>query len=151
MDSETHLYLHSTKGTQLQNGGALANLLVDSATGSLVDTDAQFAVTQSILWDEDIKLTLSAKAITDAVPVYYRSGADASNIWRVNEAATFGVVTTGSGRAAYNQNNAGTWQQTLFSNNNYGAVFVIATPTANDANSARYRFEFLWNSGCNFC
>lgn len=124
MDNKTHSYLHKTRGTGLESGGALGDILVDQSGDT--DSHAQFSNAATVIWDEDLKHSLTARNSTDTIGIYYRSGADASNIWRLNEATAYGVLTTGTGRAAYNQNNAGTWQLTEVSDSNFVLAHVFA-------------------------
>jgi len=125
MSGLTHASLHQTRGFALDTGGALTDFVTD-ASGALA-SHAQFGNEATIAWDEDARFSYSARTSTANIAVYYRSGADASNIWRIDESASFGVLTTGTGRAAYNQNNAGTWQQTEVTNNQFvlAHVFVM--------------------------
>ena len=103
MDCKTHEYLHNTLGAVLESGGALTDILTDENGSS--DTHAEFGNEATVIWDEDVDHSLSARLSTANIPVYYRTGADASNIWRTDETASFGVLTTGTGRAAWNENN----------------------------------------------
>ncbi len=124
MDNKTHAYLHKTRGTGLESGGALGDILVDQTGDN--NTHAQFSNAATVIWDEDLKHSLIARNSTDNIAVYYRSGADASNIWRLNESTPYGVLTTGTGRAAYNQNNAGTWQLTEVADTDFVLAHVFA-------------------------
>lgn len=124
MMSANHLLHHFTEGAQLESGGSLGDILVDQSGDA--DTHAQFSVATSVLWDEDIKHTLTARASDSNIPVYYRSGADASNIWRMNEAASFPVLTTGTGRATWNELTGGNWQLTEVTNTDFVLAHIFA-------------------------
>lgn len=126
IDPTYHIEHHLTEGADLQEGGGLGNITSDD-TGDDA-SHAQFSITQVIMWDEDIQHTINAKGLTDNIAVYYRLGADASDIWRVYESASFPVLLTGNvgeDRAAYNQNNAGTWQLTEVANNQFVLAHVF--------------------------
>jgi len=130
MAGDTHAYAHLVFGARLGSGGGLGNFTVD-ASGDLA-AHAQFSCEATELHDEDIILDHSARLLTATLPVYYRDGADASNIWRINEGDSFPVVATGSGRAAWNDpdaGGAGIWGLTEVSNNNFVNAHVF---TSND-------------------
>ena len=119
-----HIYLHRTVGTVLESGGSLVNILVDQ-TGNL-DSHCQFANENTVIYDEDLRHVLTARSTTENISVYYRSGLDGSKIWRSNELSSFPVLTTGTGRAAYNQLVGGTWQLTEVSNLNFVLAHVFS-------------------------
>lgn len=129
MSGHTHENLHETRGAQIEGGGGgLGNISADDAVPDANST--LFSITQAILWDEDLSYTINAHGVSDNIAVYYKSGADASDIWRVKEDAANIVIQTGGvgeDRAAYNQNNGGTWQLTEATNNKFilAHVFVF--------------------------
>jgi len=125
MSGGTHGYLHDTIGFALESGGGLSSIVVDD-TGDL-DAHAQFGNDATVAYDEDAEFSHSARGSTATIPVYYRSGADASDIWRVDETASFGVLTTGTGRAAWNELTGGNWQQTEVTNNQFVLAHVAVT------------------------
>lgn len=109
-DGATHAYLHETIHTALESGGGIGGLTVDDASPD--ETATQFAIESTIIWDEGLRHVLSAKGVEDTVSVYYRTGADSSNIWRVKETDEHPLVLTGNigeTRAAWNQLSGGTW------------------------------------------
>lgn len=138
----THDYLHFTFGTRYISG-----LLLDSFTigdGSL-DSHAQLDCANGIIKDEDIEISITnniPQQLTPILqaPVFYRAGVD---LWYRTEADNFpvvysgkqgyvaGVITTiytgASGRPAYNQNNAGTWQLTEVGAGNFFLIHFFAT------------------------
>lgn len=148
MNPLVHAYLHETRGAVLESGGALGNIVSEGDGSS--NTHCQFSVEASVLWDEDLRNSLIARAYTENISVYYREGADASNIWRAVESGSFPVASGTSGRAAYNRNNAGTWELTnvpdgdyvlahVFAFNDLSRKFgvVVGQATYNDITSAR--------------
>jgi len=118
MDGATHKYLHLTRGAVIdQNGSALGNFSIDQ-DGS-ADAHAQFSVASGTHYDEDLVTTLNAIGSTTGLTVFYLDGSD----WRWTTNAGFSVLTTGTGRLAYNNSGA----QTEVSNNNFVLCHVFAT------------------------
>ena len=126
MPAEVHSYLHSTRGTVYQNG--LSPSVVADANGSLL-LHIQVSGTSGTIWDEDIKHTISPRAIEDNIPVLYRTGS--TGIWNINETSSAMVRTTGTGRAAYNQWTGAEWKLTEVSNNNYTLAHLYSFPGIN--------------------
>ena len=122
MDAGTHLYLHRTVGTAYQSGLAMADMTVDG-DGSL-DAHAEAGYAAGIIWDEDIKLELTGVGGGSNIPILYMLGAGAA--W-TKEDSVFVVLNTGSGRAAYNLDTAGTWSKAEVDNNNYTLTHYFAT------------------------
>jgi hypothetical protein len=127
MSAVTHLYHHVTEGTRYETGLGLGDMVVDG--NGNVATHAQFSVANGVIWDEDLRFTITDGspqdlAPTAQLPIFYRSGATA---WRRIAATGYCVTTTGSGRAAYNQNVAGSWQLTEVTNNDFVLMHVVAT------------------------
>jgi hypothetical protein len=127
MDARTHEYLHRTQGTKFDSGLLLTMASV-GGTGNN-DTDAQFSSAAGVIWDEDIKHTILSRANGDLLPVIYKTGA--SGLWRMNDSAAFPVLTTGTGRAAYNQWTGATWQQTEVTSNRWVLSHIFAIPGVN--------------------
>jgi len=78
-----HSYLHFTRGTVLESGGAVADYVVDGST----DDDNTFSITETKVWDEDIQNTCSALAdgdgTTNTYHVAFRTAADTWS-WEVS-------------------------------------------------------------------
>lgn len=123
MDGATHSYLHLTEGTKYFSGAALNTISADQ-DGSLA-AHAQFGVDSGAIRDEDLTISLSAVVSTTGLPVYYKDGASAN--WRRQINAGFPIITTGSGRAAWNEYTGGAWQLTEVSNNDFVLAHVFAT------------------------
>lgn len=132
MDSRTHRYLHRTVGTRFDSGlGLSLGAPADSSGAS--DTHAQFAVSDGIIWDEDIRIEIEDGSPQNlspspaSIPIYYLSGASA--YWRRISATTFPVHPTGTGRPAWNNVDAGgvgVWGLTEITNNDYVLSHVFA-------------------------
>jgi hypothetical protein len=128
MGSKTHQYLHDTRGFSLETGGALTDIVADDTGNS--NTHAQFGNEATIAYDEDAEFSHSARTSTSTVYFYYKTGTQASPSWRLDDSASYGVITTGTGRAAYNQLTGGNWQQTEVANNDFVLAHVF---TFNDS------------------
>jgi len=133
MSSRDHEYLHKTRGAVLEitdsYPSGLSGILSDE-NGSL-DSHAQFSNLATILWDEDISFLFGSRASTSNISLYYRAGVDSPSNWVNIETASFGVVTTGTGRAAWNELTGGSWQLAEITNNDFvlAHVFVINDDT----------------------
>jgi hypothetical protein len=124
MSGATHLRMHDVDGYALEYGGGLGDFTIGN--GDLA-AHAEFSCEASECHDEDAEFDLPARLSTDILPVYYRTGADASDIWRIDESTSFPVLTTGTGRAAWNELTGGNWQLTEVSNNDYVLAHVALT------------------------
>ena len=142
MDYVTHEYLHDTIGMRYASGLALTNLL--TGTGA-ADTNAQISLTEGEVFDEDIDCDIYRSAtptlpfyqelglsttVPGKFPILYRLGATAEN-WTTPAAITTFPVTPFDGsagsRIGYNLNTAGTWSVADPGQNNYVAVWIVAT------------------------
>lgn len=125
MGGKTHAMRHQVYGFVLQSGGGLTDMIVD-ASGDL-DSHAEFGADATQLWDEDAHFSYSARISTANLPVYYKLGLEASNIFRINEADSFPVLNTGTGRAAWNELTGGSWQLSEVTNNDFVLAHVAFT------------------------
>lgn len=128
MSSATHLYNHHTTHARYDSGFAPANLDIDG-TGDL-DSNAQFSIGNGIFWDEDIRNIIADGLPQDLdpiaqLPILHRVGS--SGHWQKSVAGNFPVLTTGTGRLAWNEDVAGTWQQTEVDNLDFVLCHVLAT------------------------
>jgi hypothetical protein len=120
MPSSVHSYLHRTQGTRYISGfGVVANAI---GNGTLAE-HCQFSVASGVSQDEDIIHSHIAKALTGNIYGIYLSGTN----WRQTQ-TSYAVLTTGTGRAAYNQNVGGNWQLTEVPNNNFVLSHLLAIP-----------------------
>ena len=124
MPWQTHANLHHTVGARISSGGALGNIIADGDGSSA--SHAQFSNETTTLWDEDLRFSLTARTSTSNIALYYRTGLDASNLWRVNESSSYGVITAGTGRAAYNLLSGGTWSQEEVVNGDFVLAHVFS-------------------------
>ena len=132
MDSQTHSYHHNTVGSLYDSGLALGNMDVDGSGDD--NSAAQFSVSDGVIWDEDIRHTITDGSPQELstiaeIPILYRSGA--SGDWRKIAATQYPITTTGSGRAAWNEDTGATWQLTEVSNNDFVLMHYFATGDVN--------------------
>jgi hypothetical protein len=127
MDSTTHAYNHLTYGARYASGLAIQGL--DTSGNGSADSHVQFGVQSGSFWDEDIEHTItpgSPQTLAEPaqIPLYYRSGA---SLWRRIAATAYPLTTTGTGRAAYNLNTAGTWSLAEVDSTKYALMHYFAT------------------------
>jgi hypothetical protein len=131
LDGATHEYLHNLNGAVITGGGAIN--FTTGGTGNS-NSDAQIAIGNIILRDEDIKISITNSAspvnpfeqILDPIaqiPVFYRNGA--AGDWR-KDVATQYPVKQGAVRIQYN-NPAGPWTQVDIQEGYYVSMWVFAT------------------------
>ena len=124
MDSDTHMYLHTTVGTAYnKDGGILPSALVYDGDGSQED-HVRVSVTSGMIRDEDIPHTIPEKSGADVIPVLYREG----STWFFNDSDAAVVRTTGTGRAAYNHFDGSAWSVLEAPNNSYVFAHLYAIP-----------------------
>ncbi len=134
MNPEAHVWMHQAFGMQWISGGSLNAFTI--GTGDLA-SHAQFDVSSTLVYDEDISISITDGAPQDlspiaSIPIFYRSGA--SGVWRKKAADVYPLIYSGtagytgaSGRAAYNQYTGATWQLTEVTNNDFVLVHYYAT------------------------
>ncbi len=113
----THSYLHNTRGFALERGGLLTDITTDQ-DGS-ADSHAQFGNEATTAWDEDAEFEFTARTSTSTAYLFYKTGTEAAPTWRLDDDASFPVLTTGTGRAAINELSGGNWVQTEVANNKF--------------------------------
>lgn len=123
MDGMTHYNIHVHRGTVFISGLAITNLLPDES-GDL-DSHAQFGVAEGVILDEDLRHELDSVGSTVGLPIFYRLGA--AGDWRRQFNAGFSVLTTGTGRLAWNEWTGATWQLTEVSNVRFVLYHIFAT------------------------
>jgi hypothetical protein len=126
MDGQTHVYEHLYKRTQWLSGLAPNTISADGSGN--VNASAQFGMDAGIVQDEDLQHSISSIAAATGLPIYWNSGSGRNLRRTVN--AGYSVLTTGSGRLAYNDINAGgagVWGQTEVGNLDYVLYHIFAT------------------------
>lgn len=105
-----HAYEHLSEGARYLSGLGFGNI-VSNGTGD-DNSNIKFSVDSGKIADEDLFHDIDARAISDNIPVYYRSGE--SGYWSVDDSRPYPVLNYdgGSGRLAWNEYTGGSWQQT---------------------------------------
>lgn len=135
MPNTVHATLHYTIGTYLISGGDVSGITFNSTTAA----QRRPTISQAIIEDEDLESIDTAKAVGQYT-LRYLSGSLGTRNLTTNAADIIPLLTN---NPYYNAWDGANWVQTLFPNNAYGAIFLIALPTANSSNSQRYRFQFI--------
>ena len=138
MNAVTHEYLHFAFGARYMNGLA-PNTISADASGNLA-TSAQFGVDAGAISDEDIYLAYSGIGSTVGLPIAYLSGTSTVPTLRTTTNAGYSVLTTGSGRLAFNTISAGSYVLSEVSNGDFALCHVIAI---NENNAARRLIAFV--------
>ena len=123
MDGHAHILWHLVKGTSYLSGLPLTDILVDQS-GNL-DTHAQFGTALGEIKDEDITHVVLGIPSTTGLPVFYKDGSLGN--WRRQINSGFSVLTTGTGRLAWNEFTGGSWQLTEATNNGFILCHIFAT------------------------
>jgi len=138
MDCETHRYLHFAFGARYLNGLA-PNTISADGSGAL-NASAQFGIDAGAIADEDIYLSTPAIASTTGLPIAYLAGTSTNPVLRLSTNAGFSVLTTGTGRIAYNQLNGSNYQLTEVPNGNFVLYHIISI---NENNAGKRVFAFM--------
>jgi len=120
MSGEEHLYNHTSNGTAYISGLGLS---FDTTGTGTADAQTRFTGATGVIADEDLQHTIPSKNSIDNFPIIYRFGTE----WRVNKSNNL-IGIKGINYPFYNQNNAGNWQLTEMSANNYGIIYIFASP-----------------------
>lgn len=135
MDSQTHIHLHMSLGTQHLTGLKLGNMIT-TGNGSL-DSHNFIDVSNGTIRDEDIQLDIidgNPQQLTSnaQLPVFYKFGIN--GYWRKKNADSFPFIQSGvagytgaSALPAFNELVGNDWQLNEITNNNFFFVHIIAT------------------------
>lgn len=117
MSPYTHRYNHIKNGSAYYEGLTPADFTIGN--GSL-DSHAQFTSTPGTIFDEDLRIAISGKTLTQSIKIIYLIG----NTW--TKSLTRGAYFSNGSNLFYNQNVAGVWQLTSVTNARYclGHIFV---------------------------
>lgn len=133
MDGDTHAHLHISFGAQWTNGLAIDTMIVD-ANGTL-NAHAQFDVSNGVIRDEDIRLTIAdglpqELAPVASIPTAYRINGG----WKITPSKNFPFVLSGEDPSytgtlpAYNYEvTPGVWALAAVVNNKYLLTHIVAT------------------------
>lgn len=134
MPHVVHQELHETIGTYRVTGGDFSSYVAGSAVAGNRRPD----ISATVVADEDLRSTIPALT-TKLYTQRFLSGLAVRSF----NVAQPEIIAVNGNQPYYNQNVGGNWQQTLFPNNDYGAVFVVALPMTADAGSQAYRYMFV--------
>lgn len=137
LPGSVHLYLHRYFGTAYESGLALGDFTI---VGGVPNTapPAQFSCANGVVADEDLRRIIADGSPQNlapviSLPVFYLDGAS-PGVWRRKAADTFPVIYSGTagyvganGRLPWNQLNAGTWQLTEVTNNDFVLLHIFAS------------------------
>lgn len=135
MPHTTHEHLHQTIGAFKKSGGDFTGFTLTSTTPA----NRRPNISDTYCQDEDLTSLIPALS-TKLYTHRFLTGAGATRSFNVDQAE---ILPVSGNQPYYNQNNGGTWQQTLFGNNEYGAIFVVALPATADTQSQKYRYMFV--------
>jgi hypothetical protein len=140
-DPDTHRVEHDNIGTYKNSGGLLSGYVESSTTS----TDRRPDISQCVLYDEDLKSTLSA--LTGSSGDYTQLYLSGSNTPNFNTGQTDFPILSGN-QPYYNELSGGTWQQTLmpssfWNSESFMSWWVVASPTTSDTDSQKFRFTFV--------
>lgn len=133
----SHKEFHETIGTYLSSGGDLSSYVLSSTTAANRRPD----VSTATINDEDIP-TVHASLTSKLYTRFSLSGAGSTAGFTTGSSD---IVSLSGNQPYYNQFTGGAWQQTLMSNNNYQALWLVAIPVSSDAGSQEYRY--IWIQG----
>ena len=132
---QSHKIDHDTIGTYRDSGGTLADYTLASTTAA----ERRPSVSTSVIYDEDLPTTNLALPV-GTYTQYYIDGAGGSPNF-ITTATD--IVPLSTNRPYWNEFTGGAWQQTLMSTGDYMNIWIIAVPTAADANSQKLRYLFV--------
>lgn len=137
MSWQNHKEFHETIGTYLSSGGDLSSFVLNSTTAANRRPD----ISVSTVTDEDLA-TVNPQLTSKLYTTFSLTGTTPDAVITTGYAE---IVPVSGNQPYYNQNNGGTWQQTLMTNNAYQAIFLLAIPTSSDSGSQNYRY--VWVQG----
>lgn len=132
MPWQSHREFHETVGTYKVSGADLSDYTLGSTA------DKQPDIGSATVRDEDLTTTIpphTSKLYTHR----YLVGAEVRTFTPDQPQ----IIPVAGNIPYWNENIAGTWVQSPFSNNQYGAVFVIAVPTSTDAESQKFAYLYM--------
>lgn len=131
MQWQTHKEFHHTIGTYRYSGGDFSNVTIGSTTLKLPQ------ISETIIYDEDLKSTLSALSTATYSQI------NLSGTTTINLISGTQIVPVSTNRPYYNSWTGSAFTQTLMDNNNYMSIWVLALPSTSDALSQSRRYLFL--------
>lgn len=122
-DDAVHHYLHRTRGTQYVSGLVISGVTTGASTANNAASPnaLDYAITDGVIADEDLIVTVAQKLEATNMRIFHRAGA--AGDWTYTDAVN-GLLTSG-GDLAYNQFTGATWQQTAAGANNRWVNYYI--------------------------
>lgn len=127
VNGQTKAMVHDIHGCTVLSGLGLTNFDADGSGD--VASNAQFGNNSGIIRNTDIITSIPSTTSTTGYTIFYKSGV---SDWRSLENAGYSVLTTGTGRLAYNENVGGSYQLTEATNNYYVPYYVLVSNTLLD-------------------
>jgi hypothetical protein len=124
MAAVTRTYLHFVLKCRWMSG--LAPNTISADGGGNLDADAQFGMDAGGIVDEDLYHSTPTISSLTGLPIYYLSGTVSAPTLRGTTNAGFSVLTTGTGRLAYNTVSGSNFVLSEVPNGNYVCCHVIA-------------------------
>lgn len=138
MPGIVHKRMHDELGTgRVPNGTIFSNWVADSTTAA----NRRPYISGVTLADEDLE-TAVPNLSTNSYCVRYLTGSTANGT-RTFLTAQTDIVKLSGNQPYYNEWTGSAWTDTLFPNNHYGKLFVVAIPAAKNADSQAVRFMFV--------
>lgn len=134
MQNQTHKEFHETIGTYMTSGGDVSSYVL----ASNVVAERRPEVSNTTVNDEDLQTIIPS--LTDGLYTHrYLEGSEVRTL-NIEQAD---IIALDGNRPYYNENVGGTWQQTLFPLNAYGAIFIVGIPVTSDVESQKYRYMWV--------
>jgi hypothetical protein len=134
MQWQSHKSDHQNLGTYLLSGGDAYDYTLSSTTAS----ERRPLLTECRVADEDLTTIIPALS----TEVYTRLQLSLANNTNFVQ-DSLDIINLDGNRPYYNQFTGGNWVQTLFPNNAYGKIFIMAIPVTADAECQKNRFVFI--------
>jgi len=131
MDPAAHKELHSVIGTYLSSGLDMSGVILNSTTAA----DRRPLISGGVINDEDIATSIAAITTNDYTRLQLSGSTQPADVLQ-NQTE---IIALSGNRPYWNSVSGGVWGQTLFNNNEYGKIFVMAIPVVADATSQKNR------------
>ncbi len=136
MDPTAHKEFHQVVGTYASSGFDITSLV----TGSTTAANRRPLIGSGVINDEDLATTIAAITTTTDYTRLQLSGSSqpADAIQSQTD-----IIALSTNRPYWNSVSGGVWVQTLFNNNEYGKIFIMAIPVVDDATAQKNRLLFV--------
>jgi len=124
MPADAHNYAHFAFGARYLNGLLPTDVLADQAGNS--NTHAQFGIGAGAFADEDLYFSTSPIVSTTGLPIAYLAGTESSPTLRFTTNTGYSILTTGTGRMAFNTVSGGNWVLSESVNSDFVLCHILA-------------------------